>query len=153
MLDRIDRRLLHELQLDSQRSIAELAERVGISSSACHRRIRSLEEAGIISGYGARVAPDALGLGIHALIDITLTSQRFELMEEFERAVMLAPAILECVLISGHADYRLRVAARDMDDYDRLHREQLGRLPGVSAMQTSFLIRPIKQWRGFAIAE
>lgn len=151
-MDRIDRKLLAALQADSHASLAQLAERVGLSSSACHRRMRALEEAGTITGYGARVDPARVGLNLHALIDITLESQSREAMERFEHAALGFPDILECYLISGTADYRLRIAALDMTDYDRLHRECLARLPGVSVMHTSFVIRPVKAWNGYALA-
>ena len=150
-MDRIDRKLLAALQADSQCSLAQLADRVGLSSSACHRRMRALEENGTIRGYGARVDAEKIGLTLHALIDITLENQSREAMERFERAALDSTEILECYLMSGAADYRLRIAARDMADYDRLHRDCLARLPGVSAMHTSFVIRPIKAWNGYAL--
>ena len=152
-MDRLDRRLLAALQADSGASIGALAERIGLSSSACHRRMRALEEAGIITGYGARIDPAKAGIGLNVLIDITLVSQSSEAMERFERAVADFPDILECHLLSGTADYRLRTAARDMADYDRLHRETLARLPGVATMHTSFVIRTIKPWRGYALKD
>lgn len=150
-MDRIDSRLLEALQADSQASIAVLAEKIGLSPSACHRRIKALEDSGIIRGYGARVDAAKVGIGLHVLIDITLVSQSREAMERFERAVGDFPDILECHLLSGTADYRLRTAARDMADYDRLHRECLARLPGVSAMHSSFVIRTVKGWNGFVL--
>jgi DNA-binding Lrp family transcriptional regulator len=150
-MDRLDRRLLVALQADSSASIADLAARIGLSPSACHRRMRALEEAGIIRSYGARIDPAKAGIGLNVLIDITLVSQSSEAMERFERAVGDFPDILECHLLSGTADYRLRTAARDMTDYDRLHRECLARLPGVSAMHTSFIIRTVKAWTGYAL--
>jgi Lrp/AsnC family leucine-responsive transcriptional regulator len=148
-MDRIDRRILTALQGDSQASIADLAGRVGLSLSACHRRVRAMEEAGVILGYGARVDAGKIGIGLQVLIDITLVSQSGEAMERFERAVADFPDILECHLLSGTADYRLRTAARDMADYDRLHRETLARLPGVATMHTSFVIRTVKAWAGY----
>ncbi len=150
-MDRLDRRLLTALQADSSASIAQLAERLGLSPSACHRRMRALEESGVIRGYGARIDPAKAGIGLNVLIDITLVSQSSEAMERFERAVADFPDILECHLLSGTADYRLRTAARDMADYDRLHRETLARLPGVSTMHTSFVIRTVKAWNGYAL--
>ena len=150
-MDRIDRKLLAALQADSHASLAQLAERIGLSSSACHRRMRALEEAGTITGYGARIDPAQVGLNLHALIDITLDNQSREAMEKFEAATLEFPDILECYLRSGAADYRLRIAARDMADYDRLHRDCLARLPGVSVMHTSFIIRPVKAWSGYAL--
>jgi Lrp/AsnC family leucine-responsive transcriptional regulator len=148
-MDRIDRRILGVLQANSNASIADLAAKVGLSLSACHRRMRALEEAGVVLGYGARLDPAKIGIGLNILIDITLVSQSGEAMERFERAVRDFPDILECHLLSGTADYRVRTAARDMADYDRLHRETLARLPGVATMHTSFVIRTVKAWAGY----
>lgn len=150
-MDRLDIGILYEIQRDSSRSIAELAEVVGLSSSACHRRMRALEENGVIAGYGAQVDPAKAGIGVHAVIDITLDNQSRACMERFEAAVMQYDEILECDLFSGEADYRLRVSARDLVDFDDIHRRCLAELPGVSAMHTSFVLRPIKRWQGYAL--
>lgn len=148
-MDQIDRLLLRALQDDSSRSLADLAEQVGTSTSACHRRIKALEAAGVISGYSAVLDPQRLGLTLQAIVEITLTSQSREAMDRFEQAVGDFDDILECQLMSGNADYVLRVAARDLEQFDRIHRDCLSRLPGVSAMRTSFAIRTIKPWRGY----
>ncbi|CDO36887.1 MULTISPECIES: Lrp/AsnC family transcriptional regulator [Novosphingobium] len=150
-MDRADRALLSALQADSSRSIADLAERVNLSSSACHRRIRSLEEQGMILGYAARVDARRLGLTVEVFVEITLNSQSREAMDRFERAVCDFDEILECHLMSGAADYQLRVAAVDLDHYDRIHRDCLARLPGVSSMRTSFSLRRIKRFEGYAV--
>ncbi|WP_428028064.1 Lrp/AsnC family transcriptional regulator [Altererythrobacter sp.] len=148
-MDHIDRSILKALQLDSSRSIAELAEFVGASSSSCHRRIKSLEAAGLIVGYSALLDPHRLGLKLQAFVEITLESQSRSAMESFEEAVSGFDDILECHLTSGNADYILRIAAQDLEQFDRIHRECLARLPGVSAMRSSFAIRTIKQWKGY----
>ncbi|MEL0251477.1 MAG: Lrp/AsnC family transcriptional regulator [Novosphingobium sp.] len=148
-MDRADLALLEVLQSDSSLSIAELAERVALSSSACHRRIKALEQAGIIAGYGARLEPAGLGLTVEVFVEITLTSQSREAMDRFERTVGDFDEILECHLMSGAADYLLRVAARDLGEYDQIHRDCLARLPGVSAMRSSFSLRRIKTMRGY----
>ena len=150
-MDRADRALLAALQADSSRSLADLAERVNLSSSACHRRIRSLEEQGLILGYAARVDARRLGLSVEVFVEITLNSQSREAMDRFERAVRDFDEILECHLMSGAADYQLRVAAVDLDHYDRIHRDCLARLPGVSSMRTSFSLRRIKRFEGYAV--
>lgn len=150
-MDRADRALLAALQADSSRSIAELAALVNLSSSACHRRIRALEEQGLIMGYAARVDAKRLGLSVEVFVEITLTSQTREAMERFERAVGDFNDILECHLMSGAADYQLRVAAADLDHYDRIHRDCLARLPGVSSMRTSFSLRRIKRFEGYSV--
>ncbi len=150
-MNRADRALLEALQADSSRSIAELAALVNLSSSACHRRIRALEEQGLITGYAARVDPRRLGLSVEVFVEITLTSQSRDAMERFERAVGDFDDILECHLMSGTADYQLRVAAADLDHYDRIHRDCLARLPGVSSMRTSFSLRRIKRFEGYSV--
>jgi len=146
-----DVRILSELQKDSKRSIAELSERVGLSSSACHRRIHALEDSGVIAGYAAQLAPDKMDIGLQARIDITLDNQSRACMQQFEEAVMRYEEILECDLVSGEADYRLRVAAPDLAGFDDIHRRCLAELPGVSAMHTSFVLRSIKQWHGYSL--
>ena len=150
-MDRIDRNLLDALQRDSSRSIADLAELVSLSPSAAHRRIKALEEQGLIAGYAARLDARALGLTVEVFVEITLTSQSREAMDRFERAVGDFDDILECHLMSGSADYLLRVAAADLADYDAIHRECLARLPGVSAMRTAFSLRPIKRMAGYPV--
>lgn len=151
MIDDIDARLLMLLQTDSARPLAQLAEEVGLSTSACHRRVRLLEEAGVIAGYAARIDRTALGLSIQVFVEITLSGQSQEILEAFEAAVVRFEDILECHLTSGNADYILRVVARDMQDYDDIHRNCLARLPHVATMQTIFTLRNIKRWRGYPV--
>ena len=151
-MDRTDIRLLEALQRDSTQSIAKLADHAALSTSACHRRIRALEAAGIIAGYGARLDPQRLGLTLVVFVEITLTSQSREAMDRFEEAVCDFDDILDCHLMSGNADYLLRVAAADLAQFDAIHRDCLARLPGVSSMRSSFSIRNIKSWRGYPIA-
>jgi DNA-binding Lrp family transcriptional regulator len=150
-MDQIDARILRALQRDSSPSVAELAGEVGLSASACHRRVKLLEEAGVITGYAARLDRAALGFSIQVFVEITLNSQSQEALSAFEVAVMRFEEILECHLTTGQADYILRVVARDVADYDDIHRNCLARLPGVSAMQTIFVLRPIREWQGYPI--
>ncbi|MEV8465992.1 Lrp/AsnC family transcriptional regulator [Fluviibacterium sp. DFM31] len=152
-MDIFDRRILRALQKDSQRPIAELARDIGLSTSACHRRIKLLEENGLIRGYAAQIDRTALGLKLQVFVEITLSSQAREVLEAFETAVTRFDDILECHLTSGHADYILRVVARDMNDYADIHRECLSRLPNVASMQTIFTLRPVQQWRGYPIRD
>ena len=151
-MNRQDARLLSALQRDSSKSVAQLAETVGMSPSACHRRIHALEDQGLIAGYAARLDPQRLGLHLLALVEITLTGQSREVMDRFEAAVGDYEDVLECHLMSGRADYFLRVAARDLAHFDRIHRDCLSRLPGVSTMHTSFTIRQIKRWNGYPVS-
>lgn len=144
-------RLLRELQTDSSRSIAELASAVGMSSSAAHRKMRSLEEDGTIQGYAARLDPRQLGLKMQAFVEITLANQGQEAMDRFEKAALGFEEILSCHLLSGDADYMLRIAARDLDHFDYIHRKALARLPGVATMKSSFSIREVKPWHGYPV--
>lgn len=150
-MDRFDIAILEALQEDSSRSMLEVSEIIGLSASACHRRIKALEEAGVIAGYTARLDPVALGLDLHAFVEISLTSQSHEAMDRFEAAVVEFPEILECHLMAGQADYLLRVAAADLNGFDAIHRDCLARLPGVSAIRTSFAIRRIRDRLGYRL--
>jgi DNA-binding Lrp family transcriptional regulator len=151
-MDGFDAKILAALQRDSAPPIAALAERVGLSPSACHRRVKLLEEAGIIAGYRAALDPAALGLTLHVFVDITLASQGETALEAFERAVGRHPEILECWLVSGEADYHLRVAASDMADYEHIHRACLARLPGVASIRSTFALGRVKDWTGYPVA-
>jgi DNA-binding Lrp family transcriptional regulator len=151
-MDELDRGILTRLQADSGRPVAALAEEVGLSTSACHRRVRLLEEKGLVAGYAARLDPDALGLTIEVFVDISLSGQDEKTLDAFERAVERHPEILECWLTAGRADYHLHIMARDMGDYDRIHRQVLSRLPGVASMHTRFALRRIKPFRGYPVA-
>ncbi len=150
-MDRIDLAILTELQANSQQPMADVASKAGLSLSACHRRIKLLENGGVIEGYGARLNPKALGLAIEVLVEISLNSQGQAALEAFERAVMHRDEILECKLTTGTSDYILRIAARDVQDYDRIHRHVLANLPGVSSMRSFFELRSIKPWKGLPV--
>jgi DNA-binding Lrp family transcriptional regulator len=148
---RSDVLILELLQSDSTQSVAQVAERAHLSTSACHRRIKSLEQNGTILGYSARLDPTKLGLGLHAFVEISLISQSREAMTQFEEAVANFGDILECHLMSGGSDYYLRISASDLDHFDDIHRNCLARLPGVSAIKSSFAIRRIKTWGGYPV--
>lgn len=150
-MDDIDRKILRFLQQDSSLALQALADRVNLSASACHRRIKLLEESGAIKGYRAELNPQALELSVEVLVQIRLISQAVETLLAFEQAVLNYPEILECWLLAGEADYVLRVMAIDIEDYERIHRHCLSRLPGVSSMQSSFSLKRIKNWQGYAI--
>ncbi len=150
-MDRIDIAILEALQKDSHATITEIGDTVGLSNSACHRRIQSLQDSGIIHNYSARLNPVKLGLGVQAFIEITLKDQSRESMDRFEAIVADMDDILECYLMSGEADYMLSVAAINLNDFDDIHRNCLSELPSVSSMTTKFLIRRIKDWRGYPV--
>ncbi len=131
--------------------MAAIAERAGLSLSACHRRVKLMEAAGIIEGYGARLDAKALGLEIEVFVEISLNSQAQDALEKFEQAVMSYSEILECKLTSGASDYILRIVAHNVADYDRIHRQTLAKLPGVASMRSIFTLRSIKSWRGLPL--
>jgi Lrp/AsnC family leucine-responsive transcriptional regulator len=151
-MDDLDRRLLESLQRDCRQSMAELSAKVGLSPSACHRRIGLLEEAGVISRYVAVLDAATLGLGIEFNVEVSLNSQTDEALTAFEKAVNRVPEILECHLMTGQADYVLRVAARNIADYERLHRERIGRLPHVARIESSLRLRTVKPWQGYVLS-
>lgn len=150
-IDAADRRLIAALQRDSRQSMAELAEKVALSPSACHRRIKQLEADGVIQGYGARVDGKALGFEMEFFVEVSLGSQDSATLKAFEAAVRRVPEIMECHLMTGQADYIMRVAAADAADYERFHRERIGELPGVSRIQSSLVIRTIGRAAGYPV--
>ncbi|WP_112873476.1 Lrp/AsnC family transcriptional regulator [Paracoccus endophyticus] len=144
-LDATDRRILSVLQKDGRISNADLAARVNLSASACHRRVQRLEEAGFIAGYVALLNPRSLGRTTTVFVEITLSGQADELLDAFEKAVRAIPDVLECHLMAGTADYLVKVLAEDTDDFARIHRQHLSRLPGVAQMHSSFSLRTVMQ--------
>jgi DNA-binding Lrp family transcriptional regulator len=142
-MDKFDAAILRSLTINARAPVSSVAEAVGLSQSACTRRIQALEAKGFIHGYSARVARRRLGFKITALVDITLGTQVEEDLTAFEREVSSIPGIVECALVSGGQDYRLKILCRDLDDYERLHRERLGRLPGVVTINSSFVLRNV----------
>jgi DNA-binding Lrp family transcriptional regulator len=142
-LDDTDRRLLRVLQREGRISNAELAERVHMSASACHRRVQRLEAAGMIRGYVALLDARKLGVPATVFVEITLQTQADEVLEAFEQAVRRVPDVLECHLVAGTADYILKLVAEDTEDFARIHRQYLTRLPGVAQMKSSFALRTV----------
>ena len=150
-LDKIDKIILTELQKNAQRPVAELAQKAGLSPSSCHRRVKLLEEAGVILGYAANLDRTSLGLANEFFVEVSLSAQTEEAFERFEKAVQRVPEILECHLMSGQFDYLLRVAAADATDYERIHRSRISRLPGVQRIQSSLALRTVKGWAGYPV--
>ena len=142
-IDATDRRILNVLQNHGRMSNADLAERVNLSASACHRRVQRLESVGIIKGYVALLNARKVDRRSLVFVEITLSAQADEVLEAFEKAVALIPDVLECHLMAGAADYLLKVVARDTDDFARIHRRYLARLPGVAQMHSSFALRTV----------
>lgn len=142
-LDRIDRAILRTLQDRARITTLELSEMVGLSASACSRRIHILEEAGVIAGYHARLSRQACEAKMIAVVHISLTGQFKKTLAEFEAAVKRCPNVLVCYLMSGDYDYLLRIAARDLEDYENIHRDWLSALPHVAKINSSFALREI----------
>jgi len=143
ILDRIDYRIITALENDGRATVSALADKVGLSQSACTRRIQALEAEGIIAGYHPRYGWRTLGMQVIAYVAITLASQAESALEDFEAGVSRIAGIIECALVSGDHDYHIKIIARDLVDYERIHREGLGQLPGVARISTSFVLRPI----------
>lgn len=143
ILDALDKAILTALAEDGRQSQVDLAERVPLSPTAIARRIRALEEAGVIEGYHAKINRKALGLEMMAIVQIGLKSQNQELLDAFEAAAIAAPSVVACHLMSGEDDYILTVLARDLSDYERIHRAELSRLPGVARLRSSFVLREV----------
>ncbi len=142
-LDAIDITILSELQRDARIANVTLADRAGLSPSACSRRLDSLEKSGIIRGYHARLSSRALGHPIIVIVYMTLEGQSVAHLTAFEEAVKKCPNVLICYLMSGTSDYILRIAARDLADYERIHKEWLSTMPGVVRMTSSFALREV----------
>ncbi len=141
--DAIDAAILNVLADDGRATSAEIGSKVGLSPSAAHRRVKALEEAGVIMGYTARIAADAFGPTTTAFVAVTLDNQRQETMAAFERAVARHREIEDCHLMTGESDYLLRILVRSDDRYERVHQDVLSRLPGVRRLVTSFSIRTV----------
>jgi Lrp/AsnC family leucine-responsive transcriptional regulator len=144
-LDRIDQALLVELQRDGRLTNRELAERIHLSESACLRRVRALEEAGVIDRYAALVNQSRVGLPGNVFVSITLNRQEQADLRAFEEAVRRVPEVMECYLMTGQQDYLLRVVVSDPADFERLHSQHLTRLPGVARVQSSFALRVVRR--------
>lgn len=143
-LDRFDRKILQVLQLDGRISNQDLADRIGLSPSPCLRRVRVLEEAGLIRGYRALVDAKALGLSLMALIHISMDQHTPERFSHFDAAIAEVPEVMECLLITGQsADYQLKVVVEDMDAYQDLLLNRITRIAGVSGVHSSFVLRRV----------
>ena len=143
-LDAVDRLILRELQADGRLSNVDLAERVRLSPSPCLRRVKSLEERGYIRGYMAVLDRARVNRGMYVHVMVSLTSQRQETLETFERAVADLPEVLECYLMAGESDYLLAVAVADLDAYHRFFRERLGEVPGVASLRSLISMKTVK---------
>jgi Lrp/AsnC family leucine-responsive transcriptional regulator len=151
-LDKFDRHILEVLQLDGRINNQDLAERIGLSPSPCLRRVRALEDSGLIVGYRALLDAKKLGLTLIALIHISMDKHTPERFSNFESAVTVLPEVLECLLITGQdADYQVKVAVRDMDHYQSLLLNQLTRIEGVTGVHSSFVLRRVVDRTNLAV--
>lgn len=143
-LDAIDRKILGHLQADGRITMQELADKVGLSVSPCHRRVKLLEERGVITRYLATVDQKALGLHISVFISIKLARQKEEDLKRFEKAISAWPEVLECYLMTGNRDYLLRVVAADLSSYEAFLKSKLTRLDGIASIESSFALSQVK---------
>ena len=143
-LDAIDRKILALLQTDGRLTMQELAEQVGLSVSPCHRRVKLLEQRGIISRYVATVDQKALGLHVSVFISIKLARQKEEDLNRFAKAISRWDEVLECYLMTGNRDYLLRVVAADLASYEAFLKNKLTRLDGIASIESSFALSQVK---------
>lgn len=144
-MDRYDSSILQALQADGRISNVQLAERVSLSESACLRRVRALEESGVIDRYVALLSQQEVGLSGNVFVHIGLQREEESELAAFENAVKAIPEVMECYLMTGEFDYLLRVVVADMADFERLHRDAITRLPGVARVNSSVTIRTVRK--------
>ncbi|TFL20299.1 Lrp/AsnC family transcriptional regulator [Jannaschia formosa] len=139
----MDARLLRLVQRDASLSAAELAEKVHLSPSACHRRLQRMRQIGIVQGHVALLDARRVGRPTTVFVEISLSTQADEVLDAFEAAVARIPDVMECHLMTGAYDYLLKVVARDSEDFATIHRRHLARLPGVAKLQSSFALKTV----------
>lgn len=151
-LDRFDRQILQILQTDARISNQELADHIGLSPSPCLRRVRALEESGLITGYRALLDAKSLGLTLMALIHISMDQHTPERFNDFETAIADIPEVMECLLITGQsADYQLKVVVKDLDAYQELLLKRITGIKGVSGVHSSFVLRRVVDKTAFPV--
>jgi len=141
--DAFDRKIMAALAAEGRLTAVELASRVGLSPSAVTRRVQALEASGAIEEYRAIVNPTAVGLGINIFVEITLERQNDDTLKAFEARLADCPNVLACHLMSGSSDYLVHMVARDIPDFERLHADTLGHLPGVARIESKFALREV----------
>ncbi|WP_422373979.1 Lrp/AsnC family transcriptional regulator [Roseibium sp.] len=152
-IDRIDADILSRLQSDGRLSNARLAEQVSLSETPCWRRLKRLEETGVIEGYQAVVNRRALGLGVMAFVQLTCSEHDEETTAEFQNAIEASPQVLSCHNTTGDADFLLQVVASDLDDYSRFVEKVIRRLPGVTSIRSNLSLRELKSSNRLPIPE
>lgn len=143
-LDEIDLRILRQLQADGRLSNTDLADRVGLSPSPCLRRVRMLEQDGVIARYTAIVDPAVFDLGVNVFVQVSMQTQDEEALRTFESRIAQRPEIMECYLMTGDADYLLRVLVKSLEGYERFLMDCLTKIPGVANIRSSFALKPVK---------
>ena len=143
-LDAIDRKILARLQKDGRIANNDLASAIGLSPSPCLRRVKALEESGVIRTYVALVDPSTVALPVNVFVSVTLEKQIEERLDAFEAAIMHRPEVLECYLMTGEADYLLRVVVPDLAAYEHFLKTHLTRIPGVSSIKSSFALKQVR---------
>ena len=144
-MDAIDRNILRVLQQDGRISNQDLADRVGLSPSPCLRRVRKLEESGVLTGYAAAVDQVKYGLPVDVFVSISLENQTDQALKDFERAVHRLDEVMECYLMTGARDYLLRAVCDGLNSYERFTRDHLATLPGIRSIESSFALGCVKQ--------
>jgi len=144
-LDTTDSQIIQFLQTDGRMSNADLATRIHRSESACHRRVRQLEKAGVIEGYSAIINQAAIGKPANIFVEITLASMGEDTLNAFEAAVSACDDVVTCFFMTGDADYLLHIAAANTEDYERIYRTHLSRLPGIARIRSSFALRVVSK--------
>ena len=142
-MDAVDKKILAELQTDGRLTLTELADRVGLSLSPCHRRLRALEKSGAIGGYRAHLDPEALGFGFQALLFVTMVGADRNTIATFEDAVAQVPSVLNAQRLFGDPDYLLHVIAHDLPAFQRLYDEELSTLPGVQRLNSTLVMKSV----------
>ena len=144
-MDKIDRKILAELQHNGRASLQEISKAVGLSSTPCWTRMKKLEETGVIERYTVNINAEALGLGETVMVQVTLDSHSDNTLEKFGETLASIPEVVEAYLVSGEYDYLLRIAVKDTKDYERLLREKLYKIKGVRHSKSSFVLRTLKK--------
>ncbi len=150
-LDKIDQKILRNLQRDGRITNVELAKLAGISAPPCLRRVRALEDSGYIKGYHARVNPQMLGYGVTVFANVKLVSQAEADLKKFEDRVKTWPRVRECFMLAGETDFLLKIVAHDWDDYQKFLTEELTAAPNVTSVKSSLAIRAAKEEAGVPI--
>ena len=152
-IDALDRKILEHLQADGRMSLADLADKVGLSPSPCLRRVRNLERAGVISRYVAVLDQRAVGLPVSVFVSIKLEKQKQESLDRFAKAIARWPEVLECYLMTGPRDYWLRVVVPDLAAYERFVKQKLTRLEGIASIESSFALEQVKYTNVLPVAQ